>query len=74
MLRVFKRQIFQSIKNSRRLNTWSHLALAFNSTVDQNYLLDISKKETVKVYTSLLVYLSIYLLNIIKKGEKLISL
>lgn len=53
MLRIFERQIFRGIKNNRRLNTWSRLATAFNSTVDQDYLLDISKKETVKVYTSL---------------------
>ncbi|XP_014468572.1 PREDICTED: mitochondrial intermediate peptidase [Dinoponera quadriceps] len=45
MLRIFERQTFRSIRNSRRLNTWSGLATVFNSSIDQNFL-NISKKET----------------------------
>ncbi|EFN80009.1 mitochondrial intermediate peptidase [Harpegnathos saltator] len=46
MLRIFERQIFHGIRNSRKLNTWSSLATAFNSNVDKNHLLNVSKKET----------------------------
>ncbi|XP_029668905.1 mitochondrial intermediate peptidase isoform X2 [Formica exsecta] len=47
MLRIFEKQIFRNIRNGRRLNTWSHLATAFNSAVsDENHSVNILKKET----------------------------
>lgn len=46
MLRIFERHIFRYVRSDRKLNTWSALATAFNSTADKNYSLDISKKET----------------------------
>ncbi|EFN66772.1 Mitochondrial intermediate peptidase [Camponotus floridanus] len=47
MLRVFERQIFRNIRSDRRLNTWSHLATAFNSAVSsKNHSANILKKET----------------------------
>lgn len=47
MLRTFERQIFRNIRSGRRLNTWSHLATAFNTAVsDENHSVNLLKKET----------------------------
>lgn len=54
MLRIFKRQIFRYIRSERGLNTWSPLATAFNSTVDENYAVNVSRKEMVSVLTFIL--------------------
>lgn len=47
MLRIFQRQIFRNVRGGRKLNTWSPLATAFNSTVnDENHPTSVLKKET----------------------------
>ncbi|XP_050445309.1 mitochondrial intermediate peptidase [Cataglyphis hispanica] len=47
MLRIFEKQIFRNIRSGRKLNTWSHLATAFNSAVnDENHSVNILTKET----------------------------
>ncbi|KAL0117291.1 hypothetical protein PUN28_010266 [Cardiocondyla obscurior] len=46
MLRIIQKQILQNV-SSRKLNTWSPLATAFNSTInDDNHSVHAIKKET----------------------------
>lgn len=61
MLRLLERQIFRNINNKRKLNTWSLLATAFNSTVnEENHLVNVSKKEAVSLYIYMRLSLLIY--------------
>ncbi|XP_011875557.1 PREDICTED: mitochondrial intermediate peptidase [Vollenhovia emeryi] len=47
MLRTFQRQILRNVRGGRRLNTWSPLATAFNSTVnDETHPASVLEKET----------------------------
>jgi hypothetical protein len=55
MLRILEKHIVQNICSSRRLNTWSPLATAFNSAVNyEKYSVNVSKKETVYIRSDLL--------------------
>lgn len=42
----FSREIIRSLKNGRGVNTWSPLAIAFNSSTTKNYAFRSPKKET----------------------------
>lgn len=47
MLRIFQRQLVRNVRGGRKLNTWSPLATAFNSAVnDENRPANVLRKET----------------------------
>ncbi|XP_076171689.1 mitochondrial intermediate peptidase [Ptiloglossa arizonensis] len=46
MMHILKKQMFRHFKNHRSVNTWSPLAIAFNSITKEKYNFNLSKVDT----------------------------
>lgn len=61
-MHILKKQMFRHFKNHRSVNTWSPLAIAFNSITKEKYNFNLSKVDTVSYFS----YFSSSMVHILK--------